>query len=160
MLDKGHKTPDEEWSTFRHLNSYKSTRSVKTHLLLLRLMTLSLCMSPISSGKDSSLLECRNSTVADFQLPNCKVEKPETLWAMSRQTWLTDIHEPIDMLTSGGSWERKLWSAAKVRMLTHWPMEEGRASISLKLQSSSSIHARLKVWHQRIFNQGAFTADV
>lgn len=35
-------------------------------------------MSPISSGKDSSLLECRNSTVAFFQLPICEGKKPRT----------------------------------------------------------------------------------
>lgn len=47
-------------------------------------------------------------------------------------------------LTSGGSWTRKLWSAAKVRMQAHWPMEEGNASISLKLQSSSSSTVSLQ----------------
>lgn len=57
------------------LDPHAWTMSVQTHLLLLRLMTLSFCMSPISSGKDSSLLECRNSTVAFFQLPICEEGK-------------------------------------------------------------------------------------
>lgn len=52
------------WVCYRHW-----TQSVQTHLLLLRLMTLSLCISPISSGSDSSLLECRKSTDACFQFP-------------------------------------------------------------------------------------------
>lgn len=51
------------------MSSIHLKQSVQTHLLLLRLMTLSFCMSPISSGKDSNLLECKNSTVAFFQLP-------------------------------------------------------------------------------------------
>lgn len=50
----------------------------------------------------------------------------------------------VCVLTSGGSWTRKLWSAAKVRMQVHWPMEEGKASISLKLQSSSSSMVSLQ----------------
>lgn len=54
-------------------------QSAKAHLLLLRLITLSLCMSPISSGKYSSLLECRKSTVAFFQLPNCEKSKARLL---------------------------------------------------------------------------------
>lgn len=115
-----------------------SNSSGSTHLLLLRFMTLSFCMSPISSGKDSSLLEWRNSTVAFFQLPICKGKE----WSsVSKHTHLrkrTDGRIAQVSPTSGGSWTRKLWSAAKVRMPAHWPMEEGRASISLKLQSSSS----------------------
>ena len=50
-----------------------------THLLLLRFMTLSFCMSPISSGKDSSLLEWRKSTVAFFQLPICNGKEQSLL---------------------------------------------------------------------------------
>lgn len=58
-------------------------KSPQTHLLLLRLMTLSFCMSPISSGKDSNLLECRNSTVAFFQFPIWKNTETQNrkLWA-------------------------------------------------------------------------------
>lgn len=50
-------------------------------------MTFSFCMSPISSGKDSSLLECRNSTVAFFQLPICEGVK-EKHGAVSWRSWL------------------------------------------------------------------------
>lgn len=111
-------------------------------------MTLSFCISPISSGKDSSLLEWRNSTVAFFQLPICEGKDTEPLANKMSRLACTQfntffnlykhIYNLMCILTSGGSWVRKLWSAAKVRMLTHWPMKEGKASISLKLQSSSS----------------------
>ena len=40
-----------------------------TDLLSLRLTTRRRCMLPISSGRHSSLLECRKSTVIFFQLP-------------------------------------------------------------------------------------------
>ena len=40
-----------------------------TDLLSLRLTTRRRCMLPISSGRLSSLLECRKSTVMFFQLP-------------------------------------------------------------------------------------------
>lgn len=64
-------------------------------------------------------------------------------------------------LTSGGSWLRKLWSAAKVRMLPHWPMEVGKASISLKLQSSSSRDASLNTGGGTFITRviTVFTAD-
>lgn len=64
------------------LDVNRQRKSPQTHLLLLRLMTLSFCMSPISSGKDSNLLECRNSTVAFFQFPIWK--NPET---QNREPW-------------------------------------------------------------------------
>lgn len=71
------------------------TLPIQTHLLLLRFMTLSFCMSPISSGKDSSLLECRNSTVTFFQLPICdgKESKKRLMWANSQAT-------PFEMSTT------------------------------------------------------------
>lgn len=46
-----------------------------TNLLSLRLMTFNFCISPISSGRNSSLLECRNNTVTCFQFPIWK--KPQ-----------------------------------------------------------------------------------
>lgn len=76
----------KEVSTSRPQHALK--QSVQTHLLLLRLMTLSLCMSPISSGKDSNLLECKKSTVAFFQLPiyKGKEAKNRKLWANQLST--------------------------------------------------------------------------
>lgn len=70
----------------KNTKKIKIQQAEKAHLLLLRLTTLSFCMSPISSGKDSSLLECRNSTVALFQLPICEASTPMTLTADSEHT--------------------------------------------------------------------------
>lgn len=136
------------WVCYRHW-----TQSVQTHLLLLRLMTLSLCISPISSGSNSSLLECRKSTDACFQFPiwDERRARSQTLETNSSHclSTLEQTDRQIDRwammctLTSGGSWARKLWSAANVRMAMHRPTEDGKASISLKLQSSSSRFVRL-----------------
>lgn len=67
-------------------------------------MTLSFCMSPISSGKDSNLLECRNSTVAFFQLPICegKETKNRELWAnkASCYRWADWHATPFDTSTN------------------------------------------------------------
>lgn len=67
-----------------------------------------------------------------------------TVRAASAQIQAVGVCMSTCALTSGGSWTRKLWSAAKVRMQPHWPMEEGNASISLKLQSSSSSTVSLQ----------------
>lgn len=105
---------------------------------------------------------CWNEGTAQSRSSSCpsvkKRKKPEDAepWAnkASCYRWADWLATPFNTspqtyiytlctLTSGGSRVRKLWSAAKVRMLVHWPMVEGKASISLKLQSSSSRDSSL-----------------
>lgn len=72
-----------------------------------------------------------------------QIDMPHHILAHFHTHTHTYIYTLACIQTSGGSCIRKLWSAAKVRMLTHWPTEEGKASISLKLQSSSSRDVKL-----------------
>lgn len=75
-------------------------------------MTLSFCMSPISSGKDSSLLEWRNSTVAFFQLPICKGGEQSSV---SKQTQLhkhTRVH-CIVLANLGGKLDKEVVICSK-----------------------------------------------